>query len=48
MTTHPPNSRSQDAISLADEPAVIQALSGALMNVWQVVNDLTRLKPSQR
>jgi uncharacterized protein (TIGR00730 family) len=48
MTTHAPNSRSQDAISLADEPAVLQALSGALMNLWQVVNDLTRLKPSQR
>jgi hypothetical protein len=48
MRTHESDHSRQDAISLADEPAVIQTLSGALLNLWQVVNDLTRLKPSKR
>jgi uncharacterized protein (TIGR00730 family) len=48
MNLHQSSHNRQDAISLADEPAVTQALSGALLNLWQVVNDLTRLRPSTR
>jgi uncharacterized protein (TIGR00730 family) len=48
MPTHESDHRRQDAVSLADEPAVIRTLSGALHGLWQVVNDLTRLKPSRR
>ena len=48
MTRHEPNDNPQDAISLADEAAVIQTLSGTILNLWQAVNDLTRLKPSRR
>ena len=48
MSRHESNANRPDAISLSDEPAVVQALSGAVLNLWQVVNDLTRLKPSRR
>ena len=48
MTKQESRDSSQEAISLADEQAVIQTLSGAVLNLWQVVNDLTRLKPSRR
>jgi uncharacterized protein (TIGR00730 family) len=37
-----------DAISLADESAVTQAVSGAILDLWDVVNNLTRLRPSRR
>src|SRR5262245_53065216 len=48
MGKHESSDTRQDAINRADEPAVVQALSGAILNLWQVVNDLTRLKPSRR
>lgn len=35
-------------VSLADEEAVKQVLSESLMGLWQVVNSLTRLKPTRR
>jgi uncharacterized protein (TIGR00730 family) len=36
------------AISLADEEAVKQVLSASILNLWKVVNTLTRLRPSKR
>jgi hypothetical protein len=36
------------AISLADEAAVRQAVSAAVLGLWDVVNNLTRLTPSHR
>src|SRR5215471_17328370 len=38
----------QDAISLADEEAVKQVLVSSVLGLWDVVNNLTRLKPSRR
>lgn len=35
-------------VSLADEDAVRQVLSEAVFGLWDVVNNLTRLKPSKR
>lgn len=34
-------------ISLADEDAVRQLLANTVLNLWDVVNDLTRLRPSR-
>jgi uncharacterized protein (TIGR00730 family) len=36
------------AISLTDEEGVKQVLVSAVLGLWSVVNDLTRLKPSRR
>ena len=36
-----------DAISLADEPAVKKVLIDSVLGLWDVVNNLTRLKPTQ-
>lgn len=35
-------------VSLANEEAVKQVLARAVFNLWDVVNDLTRLRPSKR
>jgi uncharacterized protein (TIGR00730 family) len=35
-------------VSLADEEAVKAILSTTVLNLWKVVNDLTRLRPSKR
>src|SRR5436305_718705 len=35
-------------ISLADEEAVKQLLVGTVFNLWDIVNDLTRLRPSKK
>jgi len=35
-------------VSLADEDGVKQILSESIMNLWEVVNSLTRLRPSRR
>lgn len=42
-TTEPTN----DLISLADEDAVKDVLVRAVFNLWDVVNDLTRLRPTK-
>jgi uncharacterized protein (TIGR00730 family) len=47
ITKQPPDGR-PNAISLADEAAVTQAVSGAILGLWDVVNNLTRLTPSRR
>jgi uncharacterized protein (TIGR00730 family) len=36
------------AISLTDEESVKQVLLSSILGLWNVVNDLTRLKPSRR
>jgi uncharacterized protein (TIGR00730 family) len=46
-TLKPPRAR-PDAISLGDEEAVRQAVSAAVLGLWDVVNNLTRLAPSRR
>jgi uncharacterized protein (TIGR00730 family) len=39
---------SQAAISLGDERAVLDLVSGSIMNLWDTVNALTRLRPTRR
>src|SRR5215468_4202809 len=41
-------SQRTNVISLADEPAVKQVLIDSVLGLWDVVNNLTRLKPSQK
>jgi len=40
--------RKADKISLADEEAVKQVLVNSVLGLWDVVNNLTRLKPAKR
>jgi uncharacterized protein (TIGR00730 family) len=40
--------RGQGAVSLADEEGVKQVLVSAVLGLWEVVNNLTRLRPSKR
>lgn len=40
--------RSGDTISLSDEEAVRKVLSDSILGLWDVVNNLTRLRPSRR
>jgi uncharacterized protein (TIGR00730 family) len=35
-------------VSLSDEPAATQVLADAVLGLWDVVNNLTRLKPARR
>ena len=35
-------------VSLADEDAVKEILSSTIMGLWELVNNLTRIKPSRR
>jgi uncharacterized protein (TIGR00730 family) len=35
-------------VSLADEEAVKQVLIGSILGLWEVVNNLTRIRPSKR
>jgi uncharacterized protein (TIGR00730 family) len=37
-----------DAVSLADEEAVKHVLASSVLGLWDVVNNLTRLRPSRR
>jgi uncharacterized protein (TIGR00730 family) len=36
------------SVSLADERAVTQVLASSVLQLWELVNNLTRLKPSRR
>jgi uncharacterized protein (TIGR00730 family) len=47
MSTSVPGDRS-DPISLADEQGVQQVLLNSVLGLWDVVNNLTRLRPSRR
>src|SRR5688572_16750716 len=49
MQKHPTDSTgSSDVVSLADERKVIEVVASSVLNLWQVVNDLTRLRPTKR
>jgi hypothetical protein len=37
-----------DSVSLSDEEGVKQVLVNSILGLWDVVNNLTRLRPSRR
>ena len=39
---------SQPIISLSSEPEVLELLANSILGLWDVVNNLTRLRPAQR
>jgi uncharacterized protein (TIGR00730 family) len=41
-------SDSSDLISLGDEQRVLEVLRSSVLNLWEVVNGLTRLRPTRR
>ena len=41
-------SRISDIVRLGDEDATVQVLSQAVLGLWEVVNNLTRLRPTRR
>jgi hypothetical protein len=43
-----PSDQKSDLVSLADEPAVKELLQSSILGLWDVVNNLTRLRPSHR
>ena len=48
MSTSVPGEGRNDVVSLADEEAVKKILVDSVLGLWDVVNDLTRLKPTRR
>src|SRR5262245_41994813 len=48
MSTAEQAAKGSQTVSLADEEAVKQVLVGAVLGLWEVVNKLTRLRPSRR
>jgi uncharacterized protein (TIGR00730 family) len=48
MSTKEPVQTTADIIGLADEESVKQVLSQSILGLWDVVNNLTRLRPSKR
>src|SRR6476660_6514257 len=48
MSAADTNLQRTNAVSLADEEAVKKVLVDSVLGLWDVVNNLTRLKPSQR
>lgn len=48
MSNDPHLTENQTLVSLADEEAVKKVLASSIMGLWQVVNSLTRLRPSKR
>lgn len=48
MNTEDPAQRQAQTVSLADEEAVKQVLVSTVLGLWDIVNNLTRLKPSKR
>lgn len=47
MNDDKPKELPADTVSLADEGAVRQLLAGSILGLWEVVNNLTRLRPSR-
>jgi hypothetical protein len=47
MTTNQSTDAARGVVSLADEEAVKRLLVGSIFNLWDVVNELTRLRPSR-
>ena len=48
MSTQHPDRQDAQTVSLADEEAVKQVLVSTVLGLWDIVNNLTRLKPSKR
>jgi len=48
MASAPQNSDDSRSVSLADEEAVKEILAATVLDLWRVVNTLTRLRPSKR
>jgi uncharacterized protein (TIGR00730 family) len=48
MSSAPTGSDGARFVSLGDEEAVKEILATTVLNLWQVVNNLTRLRPSKR
>ena len=48
MSTNDSMAQKSDRVSLGDEEAVKQVLVNSVLGLWDVVNNLTRLKPSRR
>jgi uncharacterized protein (TIGR00730 family) len=48
MSSANPVQRKPDVVSLNDEEGVKQVLANSILGLWDVVNSLTRLKPSRR
>jgi uncharacterized protein (TIGR00730 family) len=48
MSTNKTVDTTSRAVSLSDEDAVTRILVNSVLNLWDVVNDLTRLKPTRR
>lgn len=48
MNTSDSMKQKKDTVSLADEEGVKQVLMNSVLGLWDVVNNLTRLKPSKR
>jgi uncharacterized protein (TIGR00730 family) len=48
MSTNDPVAEKPNVVSLADEEAVKQVLVDSIFGLWDVVNNLTRLRPSRR
>jgi uncharacterized protein (TIGR00730 family) len=40
--------QASELVSLGDEEATVRVLSQAVLGLWEVVNDLTRLRPTRR
>src|SRR5687767_8244383 len=47
MSTTPTTSRPADFVSLGDEQQVLQVVRSSVLNLWQAVNSLTRLRPTR-
>src|SRR5215472_9899211 len=47
MSGNPPSDTQQGSISLADEESVKQVLVGTVLGLWDIVNNLWRLRPSK-
>ena len=48
MSTNDPAETTSREVSLSDEDAVTRILVNSVHSLWDVVNDLTRLKPTRR
>jgi hypothetical protein len=48
MSTNDPVAEKPNVVSLADEEAVKQVLVDSIFGLWDVVNNLTRIRPSRR
>jgi uncharacterized protein (TIGR00730 family) len=48
MSNTPPESDSARQVSLSNEKAVQEIVAAAVLDLWRVVNKLTRLKPARR